>query len=45
MNQRLDALAWDRAVADVRPFLEREEDVELLTRENAVRLLQRSQGL
>lgn len=37
----LDALAWDRAAADVRPFLEREEDVELLTRENAVRLLTR----
>ncbi len=37
--QRLDALAWNRATADARPFLEREEDVELLTRENAVRLL------
>ena len=36
---RLDALAWDRVAADVRPFLEREADVELLTRENAVRLL------
>ncbi len=37
--RRLDALAWDRVAADARPFLERREDVELLTRENAVRLL------
>ena len=39
IRRRLDALAWDRVAADVRPFLEREADVELLTRENAVRLL------
>ena len=36
---RLDALAWDRVAADVRPFLERAGDVTLLTRENVVRLL------
>lgn len=36
---RLQALDWDRALADVRPFLEREEDVELLTIENALQLL------
>ena len=36
---RVDVLDWDRAVADVRPFLERTEDVESLTRENAARLL------
>ena len=39
MTRRLDALAWDRVAADARPFLERVEDMELLTRENAVRLL------
>ena len=39
IRRRLDALAWDRVAADVRPFLEREADVELLTRENAARLL------
>ena len=39
IRRRLDALAWDRVAADVRPFLEREADVELLTRENAIRLL------
>ena len=38
---RIDVLDWDRAVADVRPFLERTEDVESLTRENAARLLVR----
>ena len=37
--RRLDVLAWDRVVADVRPFLERAEDMALLTQENAVRLL------
>ncbi|MCY4486167.1 MAG: nucleotidyl transferase AbiEii/AbiGii toxin family protein [Deltaproteobacteria bacterium] len=36
---RLDALAWDRVAADVRPFLERAEDVVWVTRENAARLL------
>lgn len=36
---RLDALAWDRVAADVRPFLERAEDVAWVTRENAARLL------
>ena len=36
---RIDVLDWDRAVADVRPFLEHTEDVESLTRENAARLL------
>ena len=36
---RIDVLDWDRAVADVRPFLERTADVESLTKENATRLL------
>lgn len=36
---RLDALAWDRVAADVRPFLEHAEDVAWVTRENAARLL------
>lgn len=36
---RLDALAWNRVAADVRPFLERAEDVALVTRDNAARLL------
>ena len=45
---RLGVLDWRRAVADVRPFLERTGDVELLTRENALQLvtqsLRREQG-
>ena len=36
---RLDALDWERAAADVRPFLERQEDVELVTKANALGLL------
>ena len=41
MAARIDVLTWDRAVDDVRPFLERTEDVESLTKENAARLLVR----
>ena len=37
--ERLDALDWKRAAADVRPFLERMVDVELVSKENALRLL------
>ncbi len=37
--QRLAALPWDRVVDDVRPFLEREADVTLLTKENLARVL------
>lgn len=36
---RLRVLAWDRVLADVRPFLEREEDAELLNVETALQLL------
>ena len=36
---RLDALDWERAAADVRPFLERQEDVGLVTKANALGLL------
>ena len=38
---RLEALDWSRAAADVAPFLERREDVELVTKENALGLLMR----
>ena len=37
--ERLDALDWVRAAADVRPFLQRMDDVDPVTRENALRLL------
>ena len=36
---RLEALDWSRAAADVAPFLERREDMELVTKENALGLL------
>ena len=35
---RLELLDWNRAASDVRPFLERPEDVELVDRETALRL-------
>ena len=37
---RLHALDWGRAAADVRPFLERQDDVDLVSEENALRLLE-----
>lgn len=40
VRKRLQALAWDRVVADVRPFLEPAADLSLLTRENVMRLLE-----
>lgn len=40
--QRLSRASWRRVVEDVRPFLEREADVALLTRENLERVLKRS---
>ena len=36
---RLDGLDWTRAASDVRPFLERDQDVELVARDSAMRLL------
>ena len=36
--ERLELLDWNRATSDVRPFLERPEDVELVDRETALRL-------
>lgn len=37
--KRLDNVKWDQAVEDVRPFLERSADLNLLTKENCQRLL------
>ncbi len=39
LGSRLRTLAWDQVAADVRPFLEREEDAALLNVETALRLL------
>ena len=37
--ERLEAVDWRRVVADVGPFLERDDDVALVTREHAVQLV------
>ena len=37
--ERLDRLDWNHAASDVRPFLERDEDAELVDRDTALRLL------
>jgi hypothetical protein len=39
VQRRLKTLAWERVVADVRPFLEPGADAALLTRENVSRVL------
>ena len=39
VRQRIEELYWDHVVRDVSPFLEHQNDVDLLTRDNAVRLL------
>jgi hypothetical protein len=39
VRDRLEALAWDRVVADVRPFLEIEGETSLLIQENVLQVL------
>ena len=39
--KRIATIKWSRVVADVRPFLERTEDLDHLTRENVLNLLKR----
>lgn len=41
LRQRIETFRWKQVVEDVRPFLERPEDVALLTKENLLSLLQR----
>jgi predicted nucleotidyltransferase component of viral defense system len=37
--ERLEGINWDQAAGDARPFLERDNDVSLLSRENCLALL------
>ena len=37
--RRIDEFNWDRVLEDVQPFLERPDDIALVTKENALRLL------
>ena len=39
VRQRVATFDWARVIADVRPFLEREAGIGILTRENVLRLL------
>ena len=39
VSERLELLDWNHVAADMRPFLERAEDIELVDRETALRLL------
>lgn len=40
VRERLSTMDWDRVVRDVAPFLERPEEINLLTRENILGLLE-----
>ena len=42
IKEKLLSLAWTQVLNDVRPFLEREIDLALLTRENVVQVLERA---
>jgi len=42
VRNRLQTLAWDRVVADVRPFLEPSVNLDLLTFENVMQVLQQT---
>jgi hypothetical protein len=39
MRKRMERLDWERARADVRPFLERARDIDLVSKETLVNLL------
>lgn len=39
VRNRLERLVWDQVAADVRPFLDPSADLDLLTRENVLRVL------
>ena len=39
LRARIETIQWEDAMADVRPFLERHADLDLLTRENCLSLL------
>jgi len=41
VRQHIEAFSWERIGEDVEPFLERSQDVALLTRESVLSLLQR----
>lgn len=41
VKERIAAMEWKRVVADVQPFLERTENLAVLTRENVLSLLER----
>ena len=41
---RLDALDWQAAVTDVQPFLERQDDLDLIDRNEVMRLLRTKRG-
>ena len=39
LAERMDAMDWARAVTDLRPFLERQEEIELVNRDDLLRVL------
>jgi len=39
LGEKLNTIDWHRAVEDVRPFMERAPDIEMMTKENVLKLL------
>ncbi len=45
IGEKLATIDWDRAVEDVRPFIERTPDLDMLTRENILKLLRSKENI
>jgi predicted nucleotidyltransferase component of viral defense system len=37
--ERIEQLDWEKVIADVKPFIEKQSDVQLLTKENLIKIL------
>lgn len=45
ISKKVDTIDWDRIVEDVRPFIERTLDLDMLTRENILKLLRSKENI
>jgi predicted nucleotidyltransferase component of viral defense system len=41
VREKIESISWKQALEDVRPFLASQQEIELLTKENLIRLLKR----
>ena len=45
VEEKVASIDWDKAVEDVKPFIERAEDLKLLTRENVLNILKAKKNI